>query len=150
VSPSRKQVHQSAAVVWEGSIARGGGTVTGASKALGPLFVDLPNRLGQAHDKTTPEELLAAAHATCFTTALGSVLAGQRTPPDRLEVKATVSLDLSAERPTISLIELDATGEVPGADDASFAEALQEAERRCLISRVLREGTTIRAAGRLA
>lgn len=147
---SKRDVHQTATVVWQGTIARGGGEVSGASGALGPLPVDLPARLGEAVGKTTPEELLAAAHATCFTTALGSALAGRRTPPERLEVRATVTLDLSGERSEISLIELEATGEVPGADDAAFAEALREAEGRCLISRVLAQGTTIRASGRLA
>src|SRR5207248_59854 len=97
----------------------------------------------------TPEELLAAAHATCFAMALGSVLAGRKTPPERLEVRATVTLDLSAERPQISLIELDARGEVPEGDNAAFADALAEAEERCLISRVLTNGTTIRASGSL-
>jgi lipoyl-dependent peroxiredoxin len=146
---SSRDVHQTATVVWHGTIARGGGEVTGASGALGPLPVDLPTRLGEASGKTTPEELLAAAHATCFTTALGSVLAGRRTPPERLEVRATVTLDLSGERSEISLIELEATGDVPGVDDAAFVEALREAEARCLISRVLAQGTTIRASGRL-
>ena len=61
-----REVHQAATIVWTGTIARGSGEVSGASGNLGPLQVDLPNRLGQAHDKTTPEELLAAAHATCF------------------------------------------------------------------------------------
>jgi osmotically inducible protein OsmC len=147
---SSKDVRQSATVVWRGTIARGGGDVTGASGALGPLAVDLPARLGETEGKTTPEELLAAAHATCFTTALGSVLAGRRFPPAELRVHATVTLDLSGERPGISLIELEATGEVPGADDAQFADAVKEAEARCLISRVLAQGTTIRARGHLA
>ena len=134
-----REVHQSARVIWAGTLARGSVEVTGGSGALGPLDVDLPTRLGEAEGKTTPEELLAAAHATCFTTALGSVLAGRRTPPARLEVRATVTL-----------IELETSGEVPGADEAAFGEALSEAEARCLISRVLAKGTTIRARGGLA
>jgi osmotically inducible protein OsmC len=147
---SGRLVHQSATVVWTGTIARGAGAVTGASGSLGPLDVDLPRRVGEAVGRTSPEELLAAAHATCFAMALGSVLAGRKTPPQRLEVRATVSLDLSAERPQISLIELDARGEVPGADDAAFADALAEAEQRCLTSRVLTNGTTVRASAGLA
>ena len=144
-----RQVQQTATIVWEGTVARGAGTVTGASGALGPLAVDLPNRLGEAHDKTTPEELLAAAHATCFATALGSVLAGRKTPPERLEVRATVTLDLSGERAEIPLVELEATGDVPGVDEAAFADAVAEAEERCLISRVLTHGTNVRARGRV-
>jgi osmotically inducible protein OsmC len=144
-----KEVQQSATVVWDGTIARGSGQVRGGSGALGPLAVDLPNRLGEAHDKTTPEELLAAAHATCFATALGTVLAGRHAPPERLQVTATVTLDLSGARSEIPLIRIEATGDVPGIDDAGFAEALEEAEERCLISRVLTHGTTIEAGGRL-
>ncbi|MHB8469797.1 MAG: OsmC family peroxiredoxin [Gaiellaceae bacterium] len=147
---SAKEIHQTATVVWVGTIARGGGEVSGGSGALGPLGVDMPTRLGEAEGKTTPEELLAAAHATCFTTALGSVLAGKRMPPERLEVHARVTLDLSGDRPQISLIELEAIADAPGADNATIAEAVSEAEERCLISRVLREGTTIRVSGRLA
>ena len=145
-----KEVLQSATVVWTGTIARGSGEVTGASGNLGPLPVDLPNRIGEAHDKTTPEELLAAAHATCFATALGSVLAGKRTPPERLEVTATVTLDLSGPRTEIPGVRIEATGDVPGIDEAGFAEALREAEGRCLISRVLTHGTTVEASGSLA
>ena len=137
------KVHQSATVVWTGSIARGEGAVSGASGALGPLAVDLPNRVGEATGKTTPEELLAAAHAACFATALGSVLAGRKTPPERLEVRVTVTLDLTGERSEIPLIEIDATGEVPGADEGSFADAIKAAEERCLISRVLTRGTSL-------
>jgi len=147
---SKQRVHQSATAVWTGTIARGSGAVTGSSGALGPLDVDLPTRVGEAEGKTTPEELLAAAHATCFVMALGSVLAGRKTPPERLEVRATVTLDLSGERPQISLIELDAQGDVPAGDNAAFVEALAEAEERCLISRVLTNGTTIRASGGLS
>jgi osmotically inducible protein OsmC len=144
-----KQVQQSATTVWEGTIARGHGTVTGARGVLGPLEVDLPNRLGEANDKTTPEELLAAAHATCFATALGAVLAGRKLPPERMVVRAIVTLDLSGPRSEIPLIELEVTADVPGADEAVFGEALAEAEERCLISRVLTHGTSIRASGRL-
>src|SRR5262249_14334626 len=145
-----KVVRQSATVVWTGTIARGSGEVTGASGNLGPVPVDLPNRIGEAHDKSSPEELLAAAHATCFATALGSVLAGRDTPPERLEVTATVTLDLSGPRTEIPLIRIEASGDVPGIDEVGFAEALQEAEERCLISRVLTHGTTVEASGGLA
>ena len=142
-------VQSKATVVWTGTIARGSGEVTGASGELGPVAVDLPNRLGEATGKSTPEELLAAAHATCFATALGVVLAGKKLPPERLEVRATVTLDLTGPRSEIPVIEIEATGVVPGADEASFTEAIVEAEERCLISRVLAAGTTIKAGGRL-
>lgn len=143
-----KEVQQSATVVWTGTVARGSGEVRGATGFLGPLAVDLPNRIGDAHDKTTPEELLAAAHATCFATALGSVLAGRKTPPERLEVTATVTLELGAERASIPVIRLEASGDVPGLDETGFAEAVKESEEKCLISRVLTQGTKVEASVR--
>lgn len=146
-----KLVRQTASAVWEGSVARGSGTIVGASSAFGPVEFDLPTRLGEAFGRTSPEELLAAAHAACFTTALGSSLARAKTPPERLEVTATVTLDLAGERPQIPLVQLHATGVVPGADGAAFARAVAEAERSCLISRVLTRGAVrIEATGSLA
>jgi osmotically inducible protein OsmC len=147
----RDRVQQSATIVWEGSVARGSGTITGASGALGPVEVDLPTRVGEAAGKSTPEELLAAAHVGCFTMSLGSILAREKTPPERLEVTATVTLEMSGERPQIPVVEIRATGSVPGADEASFREAVAEAEQQCLISRTLTSGAVeIRAEGTLA
>lgn len=135
-------MQQAATVVWQGSVARGVGELTGGSGALGPLAVDMPTRIGEAAGKTTPEELLAAAQASCFVTALGSALAGKKLPPERLEVTATVTLALSGERPDIPSIELEVTGVVPGADQATFAAIVEETKADgCLISRVLTGGT---------
>lgn len=145
-----KEVEQSATVVWHGSVARGGGEVTGASGALGPLPVDLPTRIGEASGKTTPEELLVAANVACFVTALGSVLAERRTPAERLEVTGTVTLDLGGERPSIPTIRIAVSGTVPGIDQAAFADAVHAAEEGCLISRTLTSGTLrIEASGTL-
>ena len=132
-------VTSSATVNWEGSVARGSGSVTGASGALGPVPVDLPNRIGEASGKSTPEELLAAAHASCFVTALGSILASARTPAESLTVTSTVTLDMTG-RPVIPLLEVKASGVVPGADAEAFAAAVREAEDGCLISRTLTGG----------
>jgi osmotically inducible protein OsmC len=147
-----KDVKQSATVVWEGSVARGGGELTGGSGALGPLPIDLPTRIGEAAGKTTPEELLAAAQASCFVTALGTLLAQKKMPAERLEVTATATLALSGERPDIPTIHIDVSGVVPGADQEAFAAAVAETEADgCLISRVLKGGTLrIEARGTLA
>jgi osmotically inducible protein OsmC len=145
-----KQIKQSATVVWHGSVARGSGEIAGASGALGPLPIDLPTRIGEASGKTTPEELLVAAHVGCFVTSLGSVLAERRTPPERLEVTGTVTLDLAGERPSIPTIHIEASGTVPGIDDAAFADAVRAAEEGCLISRTLTSGTLrVEASGAL-
>jgi osmotically inducible protein OsmC len=142
-------VRQTARVVWEGSIARGAGVVRGASGATGDLEFDLPNRLGEAEGKTTPEELLAAAHAACFTMTLGSILARKRTPPERLEVDATCVLDPTEGARKITAIELDVRGHVPDADADGFARAAKQAEETCVVSRALGGNVEIRATATL-
>jgi len=138
-------VQQTAGVVWEGSIARGEGHLTSRSGRLDGLAVDLPNRMGAEHAKTSPEEMLAAAHATCFAMALGSILAGGKTPPERLAIEATVNLDPAEGNRRITRIDLAARGVVPGADEAAFAAAVAQAEQLCLISRALSDDIEIAA-----
>jgi len=142
-------VTQRASVVWEGTIARGAGRLDSASGALEALPLDLPTRLGEASGKTTPEELLASAHAACFAISLGSVLARAGTPPERLEIHAAVTLDATEGNRRISQISLEADATVPDADEQSFNVALADAERRCLISRSLRGNVEITASGTL-
>jgi osmotically inducible protein OsmC len=129
-------VQRTAEVDWTGTIARGSGCASGRSGAFRDLPVTVASRFGEPEGKTSPEELIATAHATCFTMALGSVLAAQRTPPERLRVTATVTLETSGT-PTIASSRLDVHGVVPGADAASLQRAAQEAERACPVSRAL-------------
>jgi osmotically inducible protein OsmC len=132
-------VRQTAGVLWEGSIARGEGRLHGESGAIDGLEVDLPNRMGERHDKTSPEELIAAAHATCFTMALGSILARKRTPPERLQCEAVCSLDETEGERRIVSIQLD----VPGADSDLFERAARQAEQLCVVSKALQGNVDI-------
>jgi osmotically inducible protein OsmC len=136
-------VQRTAEVDWIGSIARGSGLTSGGSGALSDLPVTLASRMGESEGKTSPEELIAAAHAACFTMALGSVLAAQRTPPERLHVTATVTLETSGT-PKIASSHLEVHGVVPGADAAGLQEAIPEAEQACLVSRALQGNVEIR------
>ena len=136
-------VERTAEVVWSGTIARGTGMASGGSGALRDLPITLASRFGDPEGKTSPEELIAAAHAGCFTMALGSVLAGRGTPPERLAVSARVTLATTGT-PRITSSELDVHGLVPGADQASFDEASREARRTCLVSRALQGNVEIR------
>jgi hypothetical protein len=77
-------VERTAEVAWSGTIARGLGMASGGSGAIRGLPITLASRFGAPEGKTSPEELIAAAHAGCFAMALGSVLAGRGTPPERL------------------------------------------------------------------
>jgi osmotically inducible protein OsmC len=135
-------VQRTAELDWTGSIARGSGVVSGRSGAISGLPVTVASRFGAPEGKTSPEELIAAAHATCFTMALGSILAAQRTPPEQLRVTATVTLETSGT-PAIASSQLEAHGVVPGADAASFDRAAHEAEQTCPVSRALRGSVEI-------
>jgi len=142
-------IKRSADVVWEGTIARGGGRLSGGSGAFAALPVTAASRFGEPEGKTTPEELIAAAHATCFTMALGSILARERTPPERLAVNAVVTLEEVDGTYAITTSELDVVGRVAGIDQAAFERAVQEAERACPVSRALAGNVEIRSQGRL-
>jgi osmotically inducible protein OsmC len=87
------RIERSARVSWHGSVARGGGAVSAASGAFGELPLTLASRIGDPEGRTSPEELLAAAHAGCFAMSLGSELARDGTPPDSIAVDCTVVMD---------------------------------------------------------
>jgi OsmC subfamily peroxiredoxin len=99
-------VHRTAEIDWTGSIARGSGCASGRSGAIGDLPITVASRFGEPAGKTSPEELVAAAHAACFTMALGSILAREGTPPEPLQVTATVTLETSGT-PTIASSQLE-------------------------------------------
>ena len=136
-------VRRTAEITWNGSIARGSGVASGGSGAVHDLPMTLASRLGEPAGKTSPEELIAAAHAGCFTMSLGSILASKDTPPERLQVTATVTLETSGG-PRIVSSELEVHGVVPGSDAAAFEAAAHEAERNCVVSRALKGNVEIR------
>jgi lipoyl-dependent peroxiredoxin len=137
-------IERSSNVVWEGTIARGAGRLSADSRAFVDLPVTAASRFGQPEGKTTPEELIAAAHATCFTMALGFVLARQHTPPERLSVAAVITLDMVAGTYTITRSELEVVGRVDGIEQGAFERAAKEAEQTCPVSRVLAGSVEIR------
>jgi lipoyl-dependent peroxiredoxin len=141
-------VVRTAEVVWTGTIARGTGTASGGSGALRDLPITLASRFGDSDGKTSPEELIAAAHAGCFTMALGSALAGRSTPPEGLDVSARVTMETTGA-PKIKSSELDVYGVVPGVDQAEFNEAAREAGENCLVSQALHGNVEIGVHARL-
>jgi lipoyl-dependent peroxiredoxin len=128
-----------ARVVWNGDLMSGSGAVSAVSSNL---FSDLPvswsARTESPGGKTSPEELLAAAHASCFAMALSAGLARAGSPPKRLEVGARVTFDKVGDNWTVTSSELDVKGEVPGADAAKFQQAAEGAKENCPISRALK------------
>ena len=133
-----------AQVVWNGDL-KGNGTITVGSGALGELPVTFSARTENADGKTSPEELIAAAHATCFAMVLSNMLAKAGTPPERLDVQATCSLDRKPEGGLIiTSMQLDVTGRVPGLDQTRFEELAREGEKGCPVSNALRNNVDIK------
>src|SRR6476659_9684512 len=87
------RIVREADVTWEGTVSRGAGTVVASSSGAFTLPVTLASRIAEPEGKTSPEELLAAAHATCFVTSIGGELARAGTPPEHLEVRCTITMD---------------------------------------------------------
>ena len=125
-----------AAVTWHGDLMSGSGTIDEVgSAAFGPLEVSWAARAEDAPGgKTSPEELIAAAHASCFSMALAHGLAGGGTPPERLETSATVTFVPGAG---ITRIALTVRGGVPGLDEDGFREAAEAAKAGCPVSKAL-------------
>jgi osmotically inducible protein OsmC len=126
-----------AQTTWEGDLASGSGTLTGASGAIGPQAVSWAARTEEPGGNTSPEELLAAAHSSCFSMALSGALARAGTPPRRLETEAVVTFDKLEGGWKITRSALSVRGDVPGADEQTFREAAEDARDNCPVSQAL-------------
>ncbi|MFJ4961682.1 Peroxiredoxin OsmC [Streptomyces sp. ADI96-02] len=132
--------------VWEGNLIEGKGVVTLDSSGIGEYEVSWPSRSEKANGKTSPEELIAAAHSSCFSMALSNGLATAGTPPTRLNTQAEVTFQPGTG---ITGIHLTVQGEVPGLDEAGFVKAAEDAKANCPVSQAL-TGTTITLSASLA
>jgi lipoyl-dependent peroxiredoxin len=121
---------------WNGSLAAGQGVIRAQSGTLDGLEVSWPARTERPDGKTSPEELAAAAHSSCFSQALALVLGERKRQPERLMVAATVTLDDVDGAPTVTASALEVRGQVPGTDAAEFEAAVAEAAQVCPISRL--------------
>ncbi len=124
---------------WEGSLLEGAGTVSLDSSNLGRYEVTWASRAEKPEGRTSPEELIAAAHASCFSMALSHGLAGAGTPPASLDTKADVTFQPGEG---ITGIHLTVRGSVPGLDSDGLAAAAEAAKQNCPVSKAL-TGTTI-------
>lgn len=128
-----------ATVVWEGDLMKGGGRVTAATSGIfRDEAVTWASRTEDAGGRTSPEELLAAAHASCFSMALSMALAKGGHPPTRLEVAAAVTFDKAGEGFRVTKSELEVRGTVPGIEAAAFEQAAEGAKDGCPISQALK------------
>src|SRR5438067_10396160 len=125
----------SATTVWQGDLASGAGTTSFGSGALPDVDVTWASRTERAAGKTSPEELLAAAHASCYCMALSHALAQAGNAPERLEASATIAFDPGEGVKSSHIV---VTGTVPGIAQAAFEEAAQSAAEGCPISGALK------------
>jgi osmotically inducible protein OsmC len=140
----------SATAVWEHDLLKGKGQVKGASGAFPELPVSWSARTERSAGMTSPEELLAAAHAACFAMAFSAGLGRKQKPPERLTVTATCTFDKVGEAWKVTTMELDVTGKVPGISSAEFIEAAEAAKVGCPISGALKGNVEIRLRAQLA
>ena len=139
-----------ATAIWEGDLASGSGRVAPGSGAFGELQVTWAARTERPAPKTSPEELLAAAHAACYAMALSHVLAGNGTPPDRLEVGTVCRFEPAGEGFAVTSLDASVRGVVPGLDQAAFARLAEQGEEGCPVSNALRGNVAISLSATLA
>jgi len=138
------RIVREAEIDWEGTTARGSGVVRAASTGSFELSATIASRIEVIEGKTSPEELLAAAHATCFVTSLGSELARLGNPPERMHVRCTITMDeVEAAGHRIVASHIAARAVVPGADDATLAAAAEAADAGCPFSALIRATATV-------
>jgi lipoyl-dependent peroxiredoxin len=133
-----------ASAVWKGSLKEGKGTISSESGVLSNTAYSFSTRFENAKG-TNPEELIAAAHAGCFTMALSAQLGNAGITPESLETTASVSLDKLDAGWTVTKVHLDVTARIPGADQAAFDKAAENAKAGCPISRLLNAQITMSA-----
>ena len=131
---------------WEGSLLDGSGTVSLDSSGLATFQVTWPSRAEKPDGRTSPEELIAAAHAACYSMALSHGLAGAGTPPESLDTEADVTFQPGEG---ITGIVLTVRGTVPGISEDDFLAAAEDAKQNCPVSKAL-TGTTISLNAALA
>jgi lipoyl-dependent peroxiredoxin len=139
-----------ATVVWQGDLRQGSGKLNVASGAFPEQTVTFGARTEKADGKTNPEELIASAHAVCYSMAFSNTLAQDGSPPERLEVTAVCSLDRIEGGLKITTVDLSVRGVVPNLDAARFEELAKTAEQRCPVSNALRGNVDIRLSAQLA
>ena len=145
-------IERTAHVGWDGNVARGTGSIDAGTGAFSGLGFSLPTRIGQAEGKTSPEELLAAAHGGCITMSLAGELTTAGTPPGRLDVRCTISMDeVEGQGHQIVGSRVEVEVRADGVDDAALQAAVERADEGCPFSQLLkRAGADVQVTARLA
>jgi osmotically inducible protein OsmC len=135
---------RNATAIWNGGLKDGNGTLSTASGALKQIAYSFQTRFEEAPG-SNPEELIAAAHAGCFSMALSGQIQAAGMTPKSIQTQATVTLEKDAAGFTVTAVHLDVTADVPGADPAKFEQAAENAKKGCPISRLLKAEITMSA-----
>jgi lipoyl-dependent peroxiredoxin len=145
------RIVREATVAWQGSVARGGGRAAAGTGAF-ELPIDLPARIGDSGvDKTSPEELLAAAHAGCFTMSLGSELARLGGSVESLDVRCVVTMDeVEGKGHLVVASDIEADVRAGGIDEAALEHAARSADEGCPFSALIRASARVSVTARLS
>jgi lipoyl-dependent peroxiredoxin len=137
-------MQRKASAEWKGSLKEGSGAVSSSSGVFSKTPFSFGTRFGD-QPGTNPEELIAAAHAGCFSMALSAQLGSAGLTPDSIKTNATLTMEKLDSGWTITAIHLDVTGKVPKADKAAFEKAAEAAKAGCPVSKVLNAKITMSA-----
>jgi osmotically inducible protein OsmC len=144
------RIERRASVSWEGNVARGTGQISAGSGAFEQLPYSLPTRIGQAEGKTSPEELLAAAHGGCLSMSLASELTSAGSPPERLDVNVLVVMDeVPGKGHLVVASQVEISARVPGIGQERFDAAVAAADAGCSFSALIRASATVSIEARL-
>lgn len=138
-------MERTASAVWRGGFKHGSGSVSTASGALSNVSYSFASRF-ESQPGTNPEELIASAHAGCFSMALAAQLDSKGLKPESINTSAVLTLEQQGDKWTISAVHLRVNARVPGADRTAFEKAAQQAKRGCPVSRVLKARITMEAS----
>jgi lipoyl-dependent peroxiredoxin len=137
-------MQRKASAIWQGGLKDGKGSVSSASGVLSNTPYSFTTRFENTPG-TNPEELIAAAHAACFSMALSAQLGAANLTPTRIETAATLTMEKLDAGWTITAVHLDVVGRVPKADQAAFLKAAENAKSGCPVSKVLKANITMNA-----
>jgi osmotically inducible protein OsmC len=137
-------MQRKASAIWKGGLKDGKGVVSASSGVLSNTPYSFATRFENTPG-TNPEELIAAAHAGCFSMALSAQLGGANLNPSSIETTAILTLEKLEAGWTITTVHLDVVGRVPGADNAAFQKAAESAKSGCPVSKLLKASITMTA-----
>jgi|SRR5215210_5664936 len=143
-------VERTANAEWQGDLLTGSGKVSTQSGAVRDATVKWSSRAEEADENTSPEELIAAAHATCILMALAGGLARAGTPPQHLEAEATATFDKVGDGFKITTMRISIRGRVEELDDAGFRQAAEQAKEGCPVSEALKGNVDVSVDASLA